>query len=277
MSRPASAAQANAGGLAWISHNAAALARLGVLRPALRVALIEQWLAEAANPIHSTEQRGPLAEQFWRQQRIPPKRRNSWLQQRGVGPTDLALLVSRRQRWSQWCQQQWGQKLEALFLKHKNQLDRASGFFLELEDPGLAREFYLQLSEGEASFNDLHRRHCQEHPQRRGGRIGPTALSALPPALADLIRSSPPKTVREPLLIAPRRWAIVLVEQFQSARLDDPAIPEQLLELEGEAELKPRIENWFKGQEIKKSSAGSGNSSGEVELYRLDAQLGLLP
>jgi hypothetical protein len=89
--------------------------------------------------------------------------------------------------------------------------------------------------------------HCQEHPQRRGGQIGPTALSALPPALAKLIRTSPVQTLREPVQIAPQRWVILRMEQFQSARLDDPAIPPRLLQLEGEAELEQRMESWLKG------------------------------
>lgn len=254
-SSPATPALPADADLGWIGHNATALAKLGVLRPALKVALMEQILTEASIPLPAEEQLRSLSEQFWRQQRIPSKQRASWLQQRGIGPADLALLVSRRQRWSQWSQQQWGQKLEALFLKYKDQLDRATAFLLELEDPDLARELYLQLSEGEANFNALNRQHCQEHSQRRGGQIGPTALSSLPPALADLIRSSPLQMLREPVQIAPRRWVILRVEQFQRARLDDPAIPPRLLQFEGDAELQQRMESWLKGRETANHAA----------------------
>jgi parvulin-like peptidyl-prolyl isomerase len=171
-------------------------------------------------------------------------------------------MVSRRQRWSQWCEREWGPKLEALFLKHKNQLDRATAFFLELEDPGLARELYLQLSEGEASFNALNRQHCQGHPKRRGGQIDPTALSALPPPLAELIRTTPVGQLREPQRLGPGDWVVLRVEAFTASRVDDPATAERLLQLEGEAELQQRMESWLKGRVPLSPPGNPGAGSG---------------
>ena len=62
--------------------------------------------------------------------------------------------------------------------------------------------------------------------------------------------------------IAPQRWVILRVEQFQSARLDDPAIPPRLLQLEGEAELQQRMESWLKGRETLSPPGNPGAGSG---------------
>lgn len=235
----------DAGDLAAIAQNIATLSRLGVLQPALRVALIEQALSEAAIAMPAPEEEQRLLERFWQQQRIPPQARPRWLEQRGLRAEDISRIACRGWRWGQWCERRWQSKLEALFLHYQNHLDRTTALFLQLEDLGLARELYLRLSEGETTFGELARRYCLNHPARRGGQIGPAALSELPGPLAELIRTSPPQVVREPARIGPQRWVILRVEQFEAASLKDPAVPPRLLRLAGDTELRQRSRRWL--------------------------------
>ena len=230
----------------WLSQNRRALARSGVLRQALRVELIEQAILEAQIALPDPELLEPILEQFWKQQQLPPPKRAAWLAQRDLTEQDLALLVSRTQRWRQWCEQQWHLKHESLFLKHKNQLDVATASLLRLEEEGLARELYLQLAEDESSFADLGRRYCQEHPKRQGGQWGPKPLSELPPALAELVRTTPVGQLREPHRLALADWVVLRVDSFTGSRVDDPNVAERLLRMEGEAWLAERIEGWLK-------------------------------
>jgi parvulin-like peptidyl-prolyl isomerase len=234
--------------LAWVSEHRGQLVRSGVLRQVLRVELIEQALAEGQIPLLPPEDLQGLLQQFWQQQQLPPPKRAAWLAQRDLGEAELAAVVSRPQRWSQWCSQQWGQKLEALFLKHKNQLDGATASLLRLEEEGLARELYLQLAEDESSFAEIARTYCAEHPQRQGGQLGPKPLSELPPRLAEIIRSTPVGQLREPERLGPTDWVVLRVEAFTGSRVDDPAVQQRLLQLEGEAWLSQRIDTWLAQQ-----------------------------
>jgi parvulin-like peptidyl-prolyl isomerase len=233
--------------LAWLHQNRAVLARSGVLRQALRIALIEQALSEAQIPLPPAKDLKQAVQAFWRQRELPPPKRAAWLLERDLSEEDLALMVSRPERWRQWCGQRWQQKQEALFLKHKNQLDQASASVLRLEEEGLARELYLQLLEQESSFAELVSCYCQDHPQRQGGQWGPKPLSELPPALAELVRTTPVGQLREPQCLAPRDWVVLRVDSFTGCRLDDPAVGERLLRLEGEAWLEQHMQAWMKG------------------------------
>lgn len=233
--------------LEWIRQHRAQLARAGVLRQALRVELIEQALHDAAIPLPPAQELEGLVASFWQQQQLPPPKRQAWLTQRDLTQADLALIVSRPQRWQAWCRQQWGSKTEALFLQHKNQLDIATASILRLEDEGLARELYLQLVEGESTFAELGRRFCNEHPNRQGGQWGPKPLSDLPPALADLIRTTPVGQLRGAERLGAAGWVVLRVEAFTASRVDDPAVQQRLLRLEGEAWLELRMEAWLKG------------------------------
>lgn len=244
--------------LDWVSQHRAQLVRAGVLRQVLRVELIEQAIAEAAIPLPPAEQLQPLLQRFWQQQQLPPPMRQSWLVQCNLTEADLALMVSRPLRWTAWCRQRWGSKTEALFLKHKNQLDVATASILRLDDEGLARELYLQLLEGESSFAELGRQFCSEHPNRQSGQWGPKPLSELPPALAELIRTTPLGQLREPQRLGPGDWVVLRLEAFSASRVDDPATSERLLPLEGDAWLAERIETWLK--ECVESSSRTGHA-----------------
>lgn len=234
--------------LAWVGQNRAQLVRAGVLRQVLRVELIERAIAEAQIPLPPPEQLQPVLQRFWQQQQLPPLKRPAWLTQRALTEAELALIVSRPLRWKAWCQQQWGSQSEALFLKHKDKLDVATASILRLDDAGLARELYLQLAEGESTFAELGRRFCNDHPKRQGGQWGPKPLSALPPALAELMRTTPVGQLRGPERLGPAEWVVLRVETFIGSRADDPALTERLLQLEGEAWLAERIEAWLLNQ-----------------------------
>ena len=233
--------------LAWLQDNRASMARCGVLRQALRVELIELALTEAQVSLPPPDQLQSALQAFWKQRQLPPPKRAAWLAERDLTEQDLALMVSRSGRWQQWCGQQWHQKHEALFLKHKNQLDQATASVLRLEEEGLARELYLQLAEGESSFAEIGRHFCGEHPNRQSGQWGPKPLSELPPALAELIRTTPVGQLREPHRLGPGDWVVLRVEAFTGSRVDDPEVQQRVLRLEGEAWLDQRIEAWLKG------------------------------
>lgn len=231
--------------LDWIRQNRAPLVRSGVLNQALRVALIEQALEEEQIPHLSPQELERLLKQFWQRQPLEPRQRSRWLAERDLSEVDLAAIVSRPQRWQMWCRQQWGETLGRLFLRHKDKLDVATASILRLEQEPLARELYLQLVGAESTFEAIARRHCHDHPQRQGGQWGPKPLHDLPPALAELIRTTPVGQLRPPQRLGPADWVVLRVETFQASRLGDPGVEQRLLRLEGEAWLRERIDAWL--------------------------------
>ena len=234
--------------LDWIAQNRALLVQAGVLRQVLRVGLIEQALEEEAIPLHPPAELEALVEKFWLLQQLAPPQRQRWLAERDLDEAGLALIVSRPQRWQQWCRSQWGEKLGQLFLRHKDQLDVATASILRLEQQGLARELYLRLAENDSSFAEIARTHCADHPQRQGGQWGPKPLSDLPPRLAEILRTTPLGQLRGPERIGPKDWVVLRLEAFTPSRVDDPAVQRRLLQMEGESWLNQRIERWLKDQ-----------------------------
>ena len=234
--------------LQWLSEHRGLLVRQGVLRQALRIELMEQAISEAGIPLPPPQESAELLERFWQKQQLPPPQRPRWLAERDLDETALRLIVSRPQRWQQWCRQQWGEKLGTLFLRHKDQLDVATASILRVEEQGLAREIYLQLAEQESDFAAIAQRYCSDHPQRQGGQLGPKPLSQLPAPLADLIRSAPVGQLQVPQRLGPADWVVLRVESFQSSRLDDPGIEQRLLQLEADAWLEERIAAWLRRQ-----------------------------
>lgn len=228
--------------LEWLAANRAPLARSGVLC----AELVEQALAEAGIPTPQDAELEPLLRRFWQHQQIAAERRALWLAQRDLSLAELPAIVSRQHRWQQWCEQRWGDRLETLFLRHKNQLDRARASVLRLENGELARELYLRLQEGESGFETLARQYCgDDQPQRQGGVWGPKPLSTLPPLLAELMRNSPVGQLRGPERIGTRDWVVLRVESFIGSRLDDPALKPRLLEMEGERWLEEQMQRWL--------------------------------
>lgn len=223
-----------------LQRHAAQLADWWVLRPALKAHLIESCITDIPEPPAAEAQQA--LRQFWRQRRLAPRQRQAWLQQQGLTPAELQVRLCRNLRWQSWCQQRWGHRLEALFLKHKHRLDRVSARVLQLEDRGLAQELYLQLQEQEGSFEELQALYCQGQPGRHGIRIGPAApLGSLRGPMAQLLRSTPVGPWREPQPLQ-HGWAVVQVEDLLSQRLDDPAVRQRLPILEGEAWLAARVQ-----------------------------------
>jgi parvulin-like peptidyl-prolyl isomerase len=118
------------------------------------------------------------------------------------------------------CQRVHRPKAEARFLERKQQLDRVVYSLLRLRDGGLARELYLQLQEGEATFADLAARHAEGPEQATRGIVGPVPLTQAHPRLVERLRSAPPGVIQEPFQIEPW-WLLFRLESLTPATFDE--------------------------------------------------------
>ena len=125
-------------------------------------------------------------------------------------------------------------KAEARFLQRKTQLDRVVYSLLRLENPGLARELYLQINEGESEFSELAARYAEGPERTTRGIIGPVPLTQSHPALAERLRSAKPGVVLEPFRID-KWWLVVRLESYTPATLDEATAQQMARELFEEA------------------------------------------
>jgi len=163
---------------------------------------------------------GQLAEleQQWRQEQgvDSDDAVAAWLAGRGWQADDLTLHLARPEALRRFGEQRFGPGLEEEFLRRKHELDQAIYSLLRVRDQGLARELWIQLSEGEISFAS---RYSDGPEASTKGVIGPIAMGSLQPELAERLRSLQPGELRPPEALGPW-WLLLRLEHYTPARFD---------------------------------------------------------
>jgi len=143
-----------------------------------------------------------------------------FLSKMGWTQQDYLWQVQLPHRIAVHCGQHFIAKAEARFLDKKNQLDQVVYSLIRVKDGSLARELYLRIEEGEATFAELAEMYSEGPEKTSRGLVGPLPLNQAHPQLAQRLRSA---TVGE--LIAPfsveQLWLLVRLERHQPASLDE--------------------------------------------------------
>jgi parvulin-like peptidyl-prolyl isomerase len=204
------------------------LARFGLLRPYLRQQLIAQALSgetldeegrQQALQVFAQEhdlRNGEDFEAFRREQLLTPE--------------GLTEQIERPLRLALHCERHFRAKAEARFLDRKTQLDRVVYSLLRLTDPGLARELYLRIDEGEANFADLAASYAEGPEKTTRGIVGPVPLTQAHPVLADRLRTATPGDLLEPFRIE-SWWLVVRLESLTPASFDEDTARQMSQEL----------------------------------------------
>ncbi len=204
------------------------LARFGLLRPYLR----QQLIAEALS--------GQVLDEEGRQQALQLFAREHDLRngedfeafrlEQLLTPEALTEQIERPLRLALHCERQFRAKAEARFLDRKTQLDRVVYSLLRLSDPGLARELYLRIDEGEANFADLAASYAEGPEKTTRGIVGPVPLTQAHPVLADRLRTATPGDLLEPFRIE-SWWLVVRLESLTPASFDEDTARQMSQEL----------------------------------------------
>lgn len=153
--------------------------------------------------------------------------------------------VQRPEKLKRLARQQFTAKAEAHFLKRKGQLDQVVYSLIRLKEPALARELYLQLSAGEASFAELAEKYSDGPERFSRGVIGPKSIAAAHPQLAERLRTARNGEVIPPFEIA-GWWLIARRDQFE------PAVFNEAIESQMSQEL---LQEWIKEESERRLSA----------------------
>jgi len=140
--------------------------------------------------------------------------RSQWLQR------DAAL--------KRWARQQWGHRLEAMYLARKSQLDRFTFRMLRVSDGDLALELYHRIKAGEAGFEQLSWTFGEGKERFQGGLIKGQRLEALPPAFIPLLQNLRSTVVQEPRQLG-KQHVIYQLEKREPSVFDETT-SEQLLQ-----------------------------------------------
>ena len=189
-----------------------------------------------------------LEQQFLEQHKLADEEaREAWLAQRGWTREDLLLHLSRPEALKRFAEQRFGPGLEEHFLQRKGSLDTVLYSLLRVRDPGLARELWIQISEGEVRFEDAAAQHSDGPEARSRGLLGPMPLGQLQPELAERLRHLQQGDLRPPERIGPW-WLLLRLEQLNPARLDE-AMRQRLLQEQLDTWLNARVDSLLAGEQ----------------------------
>lgn len=212
------------------------LADLGLLRGYIRAEILDAAVGgEQLTEEEAQRGRGLFA----RELQLPDQEAMArYARAQVLTPAALEAQALRSARQQKVAQREFGPKAEARFLERKNQLDRVVYSLLRIQDPGLARELYLRISEGEANFADLAAEFAEGPEQATRGIVGPVPLTQAHPLLVDRLRTATPGVVLEPFPIE-SWWLVVRLESLTPASFDEATAARMVQEL---------FEQWLNGQ-----------------------------
>ncbi len=210
----------------------------GLLPALLRELAIDRAIATIDLP---DEAKPALRQQFIQQQRLQSEEQLvALLRSRGLQPEELDVLALRPARWQAFLEQQFGTKVESLFLERKDQLDRIVYSLIRVKEAGVSEELYQRLIDGEARFGDLAAQFSLGPEAQTQGILGPVPLTQPHPQIGKLLLISQPGQLWPPRPIG-EWWVIVRLEQFLPAEFDDQARV-LLLQEQGDRWLEEQIQ-----------------------------------
>lgn len=194
------------------------LAGYQMLPNLVQAILVDDAIAQI---VCTEDEKAAACQQFYTQNQLEEEAaRQAWLNQYGMTPEQLEALATRELRIEKFKQETWGGKLESYFLQRKSSLDKVIYSLIRVKDPGIARELYFRISEGEQPLSELARDYSQGVEAQTDGLIGPVELSVPHPVLAQILASSQPGDLAPPTQVG--EWVVLVrLERFMPAQLDD--------------------------------------------------------
>jgi parvulin-like peptidyl-prolyl isomerase len=196
----------------------------------------------------------PLEDEWLARQRIQVLADLSidqYLKIHGWSESDFDIELRRREALQRFARQHFSPGLEERFLESQGGRDQVIYSLLRVRDPGLARELWIRLEEGEVSFAEAAQQFSQGPESHRKGVMGPMPVSSLQPQeLTRLLRSLRPGEISAPTTIG--EWQVILrLENLIPARFDE-AMRDTLLQEELDCFLQNRVRQRMAGEPLER-------------------------
>jgi parvulin-like peptidyl-prolyl isomerase len=172
-----------------------------------------------------------------------------FLEGRGWTEADFDLHLRRQEALLRFARQRFGPGLEERFLEAQGGRDEVIYSLLRVRDPGLARELWIRLEEGEVSFAEAAQQFSEGPESHRKGVMGPMQIGVLQPQeLAQWLRALRPGEISAPRAIG--EWQVLVrLEKLTPARFDD-AMRQTLLQEELDRFLQQRVQQCLAGEPL---------------------------
>jgi len=144
---------------------------------------------------------------------------NHVLESAGLTAEELRAKLRVAPAAARWSRQQWGHRIESLYLQRKSQLDRASCRLLRLKEKNLAFELYHRIKAGETSFDQAARDFGQGPERHQGGLLPLQPIEQMPFGLAPLLQRLEPGRLSMPLRLN-QGFCIVQLEAYLPSQLN---------------------------------------------------------
>ena len=153
-----------------------------------------------------------------------------WLDKQGMTRKQLQNLITKRLRLEKYKQDNWGDRVDAHFIKRKSQLDRVVYSLIRVAKPEVAQELYFRIKDDENTFSALAMEYSQGTEAQTGGLIGPVEINAPHPKIAQILTTCQPGQLIPPTRVG--EWIVIVrLENYLSAKLDPPMRQRMLDEL----------------------------------------------
>ena len=144
----------------------------------------------------------------------------TFLKTKSWSDSNLEWQATLPMRIKRYCDKHYRLKAESSFLKRKNQLDQVIYSLLRTKDGYLARELYIRIKEGEASFGDLASSFSEGPERYTKGIVGPVPLCKAHPVLSEALRTTQPGRVMKPIKVG-EFWIVAQLEKHMPATFDE--------------------------------------------------------
>ena len=176
------------------------------------------------------------------------------LKERCWTESDLDLHLARPEALLRFAESKWGPSLEETYLASKGKHDQVIYSSLRVADIYLARELWIRLEEGEATFAELASTFGEGPEAAKKGLIGPIDMGNVsPPPLQALLRTLQPGEIHPPLQVTDgikKDWTLLIrLENIKPAPFDAQMRQRLLTKLLDDFFID-RVERLMKGESL---------------------------
>tara|TARA_B100000989_G_C19528916_1_gene468536 strand:+ start:1288 stop:2040 length:753 start_codon:yes stop_codon:yes gene_type:complete len=144
----------------------------------------------------------------------------NWLSMKGVSESEMNKNLYKSLLIEKFKNENFGSKIESLFLKRKTLLDRFTYSLIRVKTRNKAAELFLRLQEEESTFQELASSFSEGVEQVLNGLIGPMELGKINPVIANKLLNSSPGQLWPPFEIE-GWWVIIRLERSISSTLNE--------------------------------------------------------
>jgi parvulin-like peptidyl-prolyl isomerase len=193
-------------------------------------------------PLSDAESQSAIESFCQSQQITSPETQQAWLTHFRMTPAQLEQQAIRLLKLEHFKQQQWGSKVEPLFLAQKQQFDQITYSLLRTDRAEVAQELFFRLQDEEQTFAELVTEYSQGPEAQTGGLIGPIEVARLHPTLAQLLTQRRPGQLCPPIKI--EQWYVIArLEQYLPAALT-PELRQKLIDHQFQEWMRAQVSNF---------------------------------